>query len=53
MCIRDRPNAIVFGTGTVKIAEMARGGAVLNVVGVVLITVFVSLIGPFALGLVI
>ncbi|CAN5622985.1 SLC13 family permease [soil metagenome] len=47
------PNAIVFGTGTVKIAEMARGGAVLNVVGVVLITVFVSLIGPFALGLVI
>jgi sodium-dependent dicarboxylate transporter 2/3/5 len=47
------PNAIVFGTGTVKIAEMARGGAVLNVVGVVLITVFAALIGPYALGLVI
>lgn len=47
------PNAIVFGTGAVKIAEMARGGAVLNVVGVVLITVFAALIGPYALGLVI
>jgi solute carrier family 13 (sodium-dependent dicarboxylate transporter), member 2/3/5 len=47
------PNAIVFGTGTVKITEMARGGVVLNVVGVVLITIFVALVGPHALGLVI
>ena len=46
------PNAIVFGTGAVKIQEMARGGIVLNVVGVVLITLFTVLIGPFALGLV-
>lgn len=47
------PNAIVFGTGAVKITEMARGGVVLNVVGVVLITLFTALIGPAALGLVI
>lgn len=47
------PNAIVFGTGAVKISEMARGGLVLNVVGIVLITLFTVLIGPFALGLVI
>jgi sodium-dependent dicarboxylate transporter 2/3/5 len=47
------PNAIVFGTGTVKIQEMARGGAVLNVVGVLLITIATVVIGPFALGLVI
>jgi solute carrier family 13 (sodium-dependent dicarboxylate transporter), member 2/3/5 len=47
------PNAIVFGTGTVKITEMARGGVVLNVVGIVLITIFVALVGPHALGLVI
>jgi sodium-dependent dicarboxylate transporter 2/3/5 len=47
------PNAIVFGTGAVKISEMARGGAVLNVLGVVLITLFTVAIGPFALGLVI
>lgn len=45
------PNAIVFGTGAVKIQEMARGGAVLNVVGVVLVTLFTVTIGPFALGL--
>ena len=47
------PNAIVFGTGAVKISEMARGGVVLNVVGVVLITLLTVLIGPFALDLVI
>ncbi|MCE0487207.1 SLC13 family permease [Ornithinimicrobium sediminis] len=46
------PNAIVFGTGAVKITEMARGGAVLNVVGVLLVTIFTVLVGPFALGLV-
>ena len=46
------PNAIVFGTGAVRIADMARGGAVLNVLGVVLITIFTVAIGPFALDLV-
>ena len=47
------PNAIVFGTGSVTIAEMVRGGFVLNIVGLVLITMFTVVIGPFALGLVI
>lgn len=47
------PNAIVFGTGAVSIGQMARGGLLLNVVGVVLITMFTVLIGPWALGLVI
>jgi sodium-dependent dicarboxylate transporter 2/3/5 len=45
------PNAIVFGTGAVTIAQMARGGFVLNIVGVVLITGACYLIGGFALGL--
>ena len=45
------PNAIVFGTGAVTIQEMARGGAVLNVVGVVLITLFTVILGPVALGI--
>ncbi|WP_416139851.1 SLC13 family permease [Halomonas sp. HK25] len=45
------PNAIVFGTGAVTIAQMARGGVVLNVIGIVLITLFCYLIGGFALGL--
>ncbi|WP_269449488.1 SLC13 family permease [Arthrobacter sp. B6] len=46
------PNAIAFATGNVRISEMIRGGMVLNVVGVLLITIFTVLIGPFALGLV-
>ncbi|GAB2691197.1 SLC13 family permease [Thalassiella azotivora] len=45
------PNAIVFGSGAVTIGQMARGGAVLNVVGVVLITVMAWLLGGWALGL--
>ncbi len=44
------PNAIVFGTGTVTIAQMVRGGAVLNVVGVVLITLFCYTIGSWVFG---
>lgn len=45
------PNAIVFGTGAVTIGQMARGGLVLNVIGIALITVFCYLLGGFALGL--
>ncbi len=45
------PNAIVFGSGAVTIGQMARGGAVLNLVGVVLITAFSAVIGSWALGL--
>ncbi len=45
------PNAIVFGTGAVTIAQMARGGVVLNIIGIVLITLFCYMIGGFALGL--
>jgi solute carrier family 13 (sodium-dependent dicarboxylate transporter), member 2/3/5 len=47
------PNAIVFATGQVKITEMVKGGLALNIVGVILITIFTVLIGPFALDLVI
>jgi sodium-dependent dicarboxylate transporter 2/3/5 len=47
------PNAIVFGTGTVTIAEMARGGLLLNLVGVLLITVSTILLGPWALGMIV
>ena len=45
------PNAIVFGSGTVTIGQMARGGAVLNVVGILLITALSYLLGGWALGL--
>jgi sodium-dependent dicarboxylate transporter 2/3/5 len=45
------PNAIVFGSGTVTISQMARGGALLNVTGIVLITLSAFLLGGWALGL--
>lgn len=45
------PNAIVFSTGAVTIKQMARGGLVLNLVGVILITLFCYLLGGPALGL--
>lgn len=45
------PNAIVFSTGTVSIREMARGGLVLNLVGIGLITLFCYLLGGLALGI--
>ncbi len=45
------PNAIVFGSGAVTIGQMARGGAVLNVIGIVLITLFAYTLGRLALGL--
>ncbi|EAQ27847.1 Sodium:sulfate symporter transmembrane component [Erythrobacter sp. NAP1] len=46
------PNAIVFGTGAVTIGEMARGGVVLNLIGIALITGFVYWLGGTAMGLV-
>ncbi len=45
------PNAIVFGTGAVTIGQMARGGFVLNLVGIILITMFIYLLGGIALGI--
>ncbi|MFA9431453.1 DASS family sodium-coupled anion symporter [Egicoccus sp. AB-alg2] len=41
------PNAIVFGSGHVTVAQMARAGVVLNVIGVLLITIVtLTLAGP-------
>jgi sodium-dependent dicarboxylate transporter 2/3/5 len=45
------PNAIVFSTGAVSIREMALGGFVLNLVGIVLITLFCYLLGGPTMGL--
>jgi sodium-dependent dicarboxylate transporter 2/3/5 len=42
------PNAIVFGTGEVRIIDMVRVGSILNLVGIVLITLFVYVIGTTA-----
>jgi sodium-dependent dicarboxylate transporter 2/3/5 len=45
------PNAIVFGTGRVTIGEMMRAGILLNLIGVVLVTAAVYLLGPWVLGI--
>jgi sodium-dependent dicarboxylate transporter 2/3/5 len=36
------PNAIVFGTGYIEPAEMRRAGLWLNIIGIIVITVAVS-----------
>lgn len=45
------PNAIVFGSGYIKLPQMARVGVGLNVVGLVLITVVALLWLPIAWGI--
>lgn len=44
------PNAIAYGSGYVRISQMVKVGMWLNVVGIVLITVFTMFIGPHILG---
>jgi solute carrier family 13 (sodium-dependent dicarboxylate transporter), member 2/3/5 len=38
------PNAIAFGTGQIRIAQMIRAGIMLNLISIVLITLFVELL---------
>lgn len=45
------PNAITFGSERITIAEMARAGFVLNLVGIILITVATALLGEATLGI--
>ncbi len=44
------PNAIVFGTGLVRIPEMSRAGIWLNLIGIVLITTLMYLVAMPLLG---
>jgi sodium-dependent dicarboxylate transporter 2/3/5 len=45
MPIATPPNAIVFGSGRIKIAEMAKTGLIINLIGVILITLL-YFVGP-------
>ena len=45
------PNAIVFGSGRVRMGDMVRGGLILNAIGVVLITLAVYTLGALVLGI--
>ncbi|GEM_PF-1226 len=44
------PNAIVFGTGYVTIPQMARTGFLLNLVGIVIVTIFCYFLVPAVFG---
>ena len=43
MPVATPPNAIIFGTGRVSVGTMARTGFIINIIGAILITIFVYL----------
>lgn len=45
------PNAIVFGTGEVTMADMMKVGIIMNIVGVILITTLMYVIGVAVFGI--
>lgn len=45
------PNAIVFGTDRLRVSDMARVGVILNLLGVIMITLAVFLIGKSVFGI--
>ena len=45
------PNAIVFGSGEVRIADMIRVGIIMNLIGVVLIVSVTFLLGTIVFGI--
>jgi sodium-dependent dicarboxylate transporter 2/3/5 len=45
------PNAIVFASGHISIGQMVRAGIILNLVGILLITVVFLLLGPAVFGI--
>ncbi|MBX3375997.1 MAG: SLC13/DASS family transporter [Phycisphaeraceae bacterium] len=44
------PNALVFASGYLRVADMARAGLILNFLSIAVITVFMYFIAPWALG---
>jgi sodium-dependent dicarboxylate transporter 2/3/5 len=40
------PNAIVFGSGLIKVPQMARAGFLLNLVGIVLVSIVAVFLVP-------
>jgi len=48
--IATPPNAIVFGSGQIKVRDMVRAGLMLDVVAIVVVVAMVSLLFPIVLG---
>lgn len=53
MPVATPPNAIAFGSGRIKIVEMAKVGVMINIIGAVIITILFYLIGTSAFSIVI
>lgn len=51
MPVATPPNAIIFGSRRVGIAEMARAGIVLNLIGIIVVTLLFYYVGRTALGI--
>ncbi|ACN13893.1 predicted Na(+)-dicarboxylate cotransporter (solute carrier family 13 protein) [Desulforapulum autotrophicum HRM2] len=51
MPVATPPNAIVFGSGRVKIGEMVKAGLLINLIGIVLITTLFLLVGTAVFGI--
>jgi sodium-dependent dicarboxylate transporter 2/3/5 len=51
MPVATPPNAIVFGSGRVKIGEMVKAGLLINLIGIVVITALFLLLGTVVFGI--
>jgi len=40
------PNAIVFGSGLIKVPQMARAGFLLNIIGIILVSLVAIFLVP-------
>jgi sodium-dependent dicarboxylate transporter 2/3/5 len=49
--VATAPNTIVFGTGLVKVRDMARAGFALDLVGALVITLLTFFVIPYVLGI--
>ena len=51
MPVATPPNAIIFGSGRIRIPEMARAGLVINLIGVIVVSTIFFLIGMHVFGI--
>jgi sodium-dependent dicarboxylate transporter 2/3/5 len=51
MPVATPPNAIIFGSGRIRIIEMATVGIVVNLIGIIVITALFLLLGMTVFGI--